>query len=799
MHKEFATIEELLNHVREDKQVKGAESITLNRYPIRFVLFDNFRDSFEFVQQVQGEFSCTVKSVEDWMDVDTSDSIISHSFLADLIKSYISKFDSQDSVITPFSELARFYNNITSIEFTSLISTIKSIESTKLGFDRNQRVYIPIVGLEGKMSYFHNDSQINIWHYKNADKQLNHKLILAKSTCGVKGLNENYTICENIQEWLKLWRNKAAKRRLITTSTSLYANAEYAEPDNAFDFCKCNNAYEFLVKGLDLDIAIDYKPHEEIYWSKLASEIMLANFSVEDFFNRYFHVNELADYRLFLKTWFEYPTDFERWLLANFYINKFCDKGYICHILKNCHNYSNVELFSNALLSIFDMGDAVDDNLRERFTCLEYANNKGIIITEETQKILGKKLTEIADKYGYPSAICYFSPLTNIEKLLAFEWWKNNQITLSDIKSFFPDLTSYLSDFYLDDDNNKWVTDYVQAYKQAKSTNIYTSNIDALIKQLNENSTSFNTWYQQFKTTKTFLASRSDIEIYYWIDGLGLEWVSFIHDILKSYRSEQIYLNEVYVARSILPTTTEINKPSLNDLCDNLKKVGDLDGHAHSTKNSYPQYIIEEFKIVKDAIHEIVSNYNGKKIAIISDHGLSALPQICEGLNLVGVKSNHHGRVALNNINSTLSKDYFILEDKKTMCALNHNSLCGKVPIGQSAHGGCTPEEVLVPIFIISNRDNAANWSAMLISKEVLVSSPTIEYNIIGLGSTSKPQVIYNGQSYNLNKKSASQYISDNIAFDPSITLITLLIDGKQQMDNIKIKAAAEENDLFDF
>lgn len=798
MHKEFASLEELLNYARDDKQITGSEAITLNRYPIRFVLFDNFQDSFEFVQQIQSEFACTVKSVEDWLDIDANDSIITHSSLANLISSYIFAFGVQDAIITPFSELARFYNNTTSIEFYALISTIKSIESTKSGFDNRQRIYIPIVGLEGEMSYFFNDSQISIWHFKNPDKQLNYRLILVESTYGVKEISDKFTICNNIQDWLKVWKNKATKSNLISTSTSLYANAEYAEPDNAFDFCKCNNAYDFLIKGLNLNIEIEYKPNEDKYWNQLASEISYTNFSIEDFFNKYFHINELADYKLFLKTWFEYSGSFERWLLTNFYVTKFCDKGYICHTLKDCHTFSNIELFSNVLLSIFDMRDEADLNLAERFVCLEYANKNGIIITEETQILLEKKLSEIADKFGYLSAIRYFSPLTNIEKVLAFDWWRNNKITLSEISKFFPDLASYLSEIPLDS-NVSWVADYFIAYKQAKSTNTYTYEIGNYIKDVNGNSSRFNSWYQQFKTTKTFLTNRNDIEIYFWIDGLGVEWISFIHDILKLYRNEQIFLNEVHIARALLPSTTEVNKSSLSELCIGLKKVGDLDEHAHSNKNSYPHYIIDEFEIVKSAIHEIISNYNGKKIAIVSDHGLTALSQICEGLNLVGVTSNHHGRFAVNKVNCTLSKDYFILDDKKIMCALNHYSLCGKVPIGQSAHGGCTPEEVLVPIFVISNRDNAVNWSATLISKEILLSSPIIEYNIVGLTSVSRPQVIYNGQTYNLNKKSASQYISESIVFDSLVTEVTLLVDGKQQADRIRIKAAAEENDLFDF
>ena len=56
MYKEpFRDIEALKQHVVEDKQAKGVGAATLDRYPIRFVLFDNFRDCYDFVDYLQSE------------------------------------------------------------------------------------------------------------------------------------------------------------------------------------------------------------------------------------------------------------------------------------------------------------------------------------------------------------------------------------------------------------------------------------------------------------------------------------------------------------------------------------------------------------------------------------------------------------------------------------------------------------------------------------------------------------------------------------------------------------------------
>ena len=51
MYTEFKDMATLLDFVRNDKQADGINSSTLRRYPIRFVLFDNFVDSYRFTKK----------------------------------------------------------------------------------------------------------------------------------------------------------------------------------------------------------------------------------------------------------------------------------------------------------------------------------------------------------------------------------------------------------------------------------------------------------------------------------------------------------------------------------------------------------------------------------------------------------------------------------------------------------------------------------------------------------------------------------------------------------------------------
>ena len=178
MYSEYNTFEELKAHVIADREQTGLDVSTRNRYPIRFVLFDNFRDCSQFVDFVQEDMDAIVQSVDKWIDTDYPDIMITYTELAERIQAHIKKMDGVNCVIAPFSELARFYENDDKKTFDALLKTIKATESSSKSFENHQRVYVPIVGLEGKMESFKNDSQSTIWRLRVEDKGLTYRLII---------------------------------------------------------------------------------------------------------------------------------------------------------------------------------------------------------------------------------------------------------------------------------------------------------------------------------------------------------------------------------------------------------------------------------------------------------------------------------------------------------------------------------------------------------------------------------------------------------------------------------------------
>ena len=294
--------------------------------------------------------------------------------------------------------------------------------------------------------------------------------------------------------------------------------------------------------------------------------------------------------------------------------------------------------------------------------------------------------------------------------------------------------------------------------------------------------------------------NRQDIDLYYWIDGLGVDWIPFILKVIEKHKADGVFLNEVYIATSELPTITSLNKTKLDELADGkLVKIGDVDKFAHMQK-TYPEYIIEEFGIVEDAISKALSMYNGKKIAFVSDHGISYMAQFGSGLNLAGLETNHAGRCGCwNKGTAPTDNNYLILEDGQTLCSLNNHSLSAKTPTGQGAHGGAMPEEVLVPIIIVSSQKNASVYSAKLQSDEIAASCPVVRYTIKGLSSIDTPLVTYNGVDYTLHKTSGDVYESERMNFVSTSTKIILRIGDFQQTDNLSVNTGVLEDDLFGF
>ncbi|MCM1142061.1 MAG: BREX-4 system phosphatase PglZ, partial [Muribaculum sp.] len=792
MHKAFTSLNELFEHINEDKEWHGANSGQHNRYPIRFVLFDNFADFNEFIVERPG--SIYKYSLDDLLDSEYPDTFASYTELGTEIRSLVKRLPANDFVVFPFSEMTRFY---TPKEFESLVKTIRLTEPPSDSQDEHIRMYIPIVGMQGKMSPFIADHQTFVWEYKsNAEKGQYNLIITNGTTYGVHGLNEKYSVVNNLTEWLKLWKDgDKVKRNIISSSKTIFANAQNAQPDNAFTYVECRNAYDFLTKGLKIDFGTENNPsYEELaYWELLAKEIDVESFDFNTFINERFDTFNIHNSLDFIKTWIECDNGFDRWLLT-LYFKKISSGGeYIIRALEQCANLSTSELFSNIATAIFDIPMS-SIAIEERRKAMQLAASKKVKLTEVAEQRLEAKLKAIVanPEQGVYTALQLLTTLTESERRLIIQWIGEGRILPNDIRRIYPDLYHYLSPMSLlhVGHNKQWINQYFEAYRTSKIRNGINETVAEMIGIYNATPASFVGWRDNFKTVRTILHNREDIDVYYWIDGLGVDWIPFITHVIGEYAKENVFLNEVHVAVSSIPTTTSNNKPALQSLLpdgEELSKIGSLDSFAHQHK-SYPQYIIDELQIVREAIHKVLDQYNGKKIAFVSDHGVSYLAQYPKGLKLAGLSSDHEGRLAYTSGKIVSDNKYIILDDNKTICSLTHASLTDKVSAGHGAHGGCTPEEVLVPIIIVSSHKNASNYTVKIVSDEISGTNPVVEFIIKGLNSIDIPVLEYNGVTYTLENIGNDTYRSERLNLvDTASKVIVRIADSFKSSFNIHV------------
>lgn len=802
MFKTFANIDSLIAEVALDKHLDGANAHQAHRYPIRFVLFDNFVDCYNFIDRVSSQFSLQLKSIDEWFDPEYPDTMETHSSLAKKITSYVNA-STKDSVISPFSEIARFYNDITSTEFRTLIATIKGIEALKPAVEDHRRIYVPIVGLIDKMSQFEDDTQSIIWYQKSSVPQDNYKLILLNDTLyGVEGVEHQATVVNTVFEWLQIWRNYNVKSKIVCTSKSIFANAQFARPDNAFDYEPCNNVHDFLTKGLGLDLSfVGYRKEDNEYWERLAEEIDINNFNLDKFINEKFGIYELANYSVFYDMWYKLTDAYERWLVSSYYIHKFCNQGYTCECLKSCTDHSSFSILTTRLLlNIFDMENP-EDVIEERKYALNLAAKSSQMLPENLQQILVEKINEVVQADGYQTALRYLTSFTDAERELLISWYADGHVTHDQIKEIYPDLYYYLcATIGTQDSSQTWCLKYIDAYKNAKVANRYTADVENIITEKNASEVAFNDWYNDFKTVRTLMASREDIDVYFWIDGLGMEWVSLISQIIKEKNNENYFLNEILIAKSLLPSATENNKQDLLKFAgESLPKCGDIDSASHKVRK-YPRYIIEDMAQIRKCITKVLQANPGKKIAIISDHGISYMPQLTSGLNLSGIHGDHGGRFATWNSGTPVSDSkYKVIEGTSTICALTHESLTSKIPSGGGCHGGCSPEEVLVPILIISDKKISSTYNATLMTYELSGASPYLKFDIKGVSNIDEVYVMYNGIRYSVTCENGIYKSDAIINLSVEQKKVTLYVGSWNQTYNINISVGAEEDDLFAF
>jgi len=505
-----------------------------------------------------------------------------------------------------------------------------------------------------------------------------------------------------------------------------------------------------MTQFLGLAFPFDHNDEEDCYWEELLSKIDKENpaaFTFEGFTKSYFNKVKFGASDI-ITEWAESSrTPFERWLLKNYVLHTpFATKyPYIKLCVESTtslsEEYQLLNLVASRILYDFtaENNSKYAEERRQIICANKYLFNS--LLADDDKDWLLNRTKEIYNTSGDIDAILDICTGSfEFEKTLLIGSYIQNPDSnklINAIDKYYPEFSVYLHSTKPIDfkPESQWFIDYIQEYKNAKLKDEYTQGIIDFIKDKNANTTEFYKWYYDFTNSHEKLSEFQNNEdnkpdMIFWVDGLGAEFLSYITYLVEHDNSD---LNIIYSAftSSYLPSSTYHNRFEGVE----VKKYGDLDALGHDSAGyKYMSTLVEELNVIKFIIQEIISTCRKGKhtAAIVSDHGLSCLSRKAPSKKYNG-KFEHEGRYIKASDYALNDTDYIVYknenEDQNYKVALTHSSL-SKVPTHQ-VHGGCTPEEVIVPFLLISNKKKKTDYKVSVSGEDIMLSDPTIKITVI--------------------------------------------------------------------
>lgn len=621
----FHSLDDLKEAISVD--VKSRD-VLAQRYCVRFIMlnnFDAFRELTKFLVMELGVEKFDLEKLalgsDKTIDIDT---------LSDAVRSL-----KVSSIVTPFSELARFFKEE---EFKGFLNDI--ILSEDIAHPQ-KRIYIPIIGLHNRFTDFFKsfgriEESAPIWQYYLSKDD---KVMVYVSKFKDYTIPDKLNICSlpTMHDWLSFWKKQAPKDKILCGASPILNRWQNSKPDSIFTFLPVDNSHEFITKFLEISLPIEYKEGELEYWDDLLQSIgknaaQAFDFPryVEDLFNR----KNITGNDI-LTIWAEVKTPaYGRWLIKAYALaykeNELT--GYMRDVLQEIDDFKIANtLFVNLAEQIFYMPNA------ERFQNFASRNDimqaqRGLfraLVPLEHQDWIKEHIIEIAQKDDNLSQAKRLCTATfDFEKALFIGWYilrAEKDFCFSHLKEYYPDLAGYLTPFeaVATKVSASWAADYLELFCRAKIADNYTDELKAIVNEYNASADSFYNWYYSFQESHDLLSEIRNDQVYpidkiYWVDGLGAEFIPFIHYLFENSQSGYAPVLS-QITRTTIPSNTHLNSFDVDNHL--IFKLSALDELAH--EGHYQKYttLIAELETVKAVICKILDeNKVGKHtIAIVSD------------------------------------------------------------------------------------------------------------------------------------------------------------------------------------
>jgi hypothetical protein len=771
-------IEDLINTINQEKRsVKPSHK----RYPIRFLLLNNYKDLRYLINNLQIEI-LSLSDLEVFKK--DPDSWITKSEIINLLKNLN---PGKDFIVLSISEFVRFLSDD---EFYSIMSSFMEIENTK--DNPNRRIYIPLVGITNKFinifwEKYHRRQEIEaFWKIKSEEEKYNIYFVNFLDNVEV----ENYHIIKNSKEFLNIWKEELPKSSnilCISKTLNLYSDKIFS--DEIFNIFKIKNFKEYLKLILNIHIPFEYDERDKTFWNKLLPKISKKRaFNFYEFVEDFINVKRVDPIN-FLNLWFK-NEDFGCWLLKNYIISKKeYENTYVLKVLNSVEGYEKEEILYKYYSIIFDEKIPKKELLEERrktlINLLEEKKDWNLNFTK-IDKFLEEKSKELPpDKFKI-----YLTGTTLYEK----KWIIENIEKIENLTDLYPELAHYLNDVNYKNitPEQSWIVEYFKEYRFSRLKDTPNEKLLETLNEKNKNEESFYNWYYSFKKVDYYL--KNDLKKF-WIDALSLEFLPLIVRLLE----EKGYNVDFDIAVSNLPTTTEFNK------FEGIERIDDLDNFIHDrpTKTAFLK-LIQEIEIVKKIIEKILIK-DEKEFIIISDHGFTAFAnkniQKQKIPHFKVIESNVRYGILEKNIELNIKEDLITHKaDNRSVYVIALKYTSFSYPSSLETHGGATPEEVLVPViyaYKTTAEDIEFPYEIEIINPEISIRNPILYFRIIPK-PTLQIVVKYKGKSLQtFYVKEKNYYQIDLSDFNPGSYELIFLIGNHEKKEKIIIKGGIKEQELL--
>lgn len=787
MQKTFNNLDQLLDEIRQDK-----DSVTVahNRFPVRFIFLYSFavlRELISYLEDMQ------VERLELSECLPKDDGWLTKDHLVQIMQSI-----RNDSIVLPFSEIARFY---TKEDFKNLFNRLAIIENSQGNFRR--RIYLPLIGLKERFDrdfhehFYRKNESAPIWELQ--EEHFNTVKVM------IFGQDEEYVditgihVIPNTRAWLNLWK-KFADSPFLCYANSLCFYYENALPDQIFDMKRINNKKELIEELFLLDIPISYKDFDAAYWNKLLSVIGQDGCkSFSDIITKQLNVSEIDESTL-VKKWLESEDDFKKWLLKVYTLNQTdWHNKYLYKILQSLDDLSDYTFVKAIWLRIFDE-EKPNKYIQQRRNLLKAVyETRQITLSKDTVDQIESKINSIEDKRKRLDLITGF--LAFEKPLLINEVVNEDFGNFNLINEKFPHLYHYLTEPHLDNlkDNQGWVRGYFNEYKIAKLKNEYSTKIFKQLNEISSDKKNFYHWYYSFDQVNSILKNHM-LDRLICVDAMGIEWLSLAEKILEEMG---LKVEKKLVARANLPTTTEYNKQDAEYIY-----VRDFDQLIHAKIFQYPGTIVDQIEMIINILRKNLVLEKNKRAAIFADHGTSALARLCKRHSSKFPEAKHEGRYfPLNRGQNFRNTEEYIVHDgddlkgenNKFVVALKHHSLNRKPT--REVHGGCTPEEVLVPVIIVSTIDSPQEviiYQVQPAAIEINPKNPVVSLSI-NPEPHKKPYLYRESDKklkleYNAQQKMWQTELAD---VKPGKYIYFVIVGNSKTQIKVEVSAGFKEEELF--